>query len=229
MRPHSANSKNCSNSYPKSTSHKKDKYSFYEEPRFLNLNINLLQTIEQSSKKIIQKSSYIFPENNVWNRFLSKTEDISSTKIKSPINKKSKIFEDKTESKSIGKRHINIDEFNKNLSKTTLKLDDPKVEKLKKTIFTNFSNKNDFFSIGFNNNYKTENKQEYIPYVKNKESEFSHLLLEYKMKKFEEKNNKIEKTKEFEKKISKEAVGKKPEFIRDLQKPTFYMFNKFGE
>ena len=226
MRPKSMDSR--PNPCPKSVSHKKDKFSFYEEPRFLNLNINLLQSTEASSKKILQKNT---TTDNLWDQFLSKTPD-SSNKKQTNIyfhKNKSNILEAKP-IKSSAKKAIALSEFEKNISKISLKYDDPKIELLKKTIFSHYSKNSDYHSVEFKNNFRTENKQEYIPYDTHKNpSEFSHLLLEYKLGKYDSGNDKVDKNQDFNKKFEKKInLGKKPEFIRDLQQPTFYMFNKFG-
>lgn len=224
MRPSSANSRYYStNSYSKSQTHKKDKYSFCEEPRFLNLNINILQTVEGSSKKIINRSVHTQQPKPLWDSFLAKTPDYTSENSKNILfhKNKSNIFEGKPQ-KNFGKRAIALEEFDKNISKSSLKYNDPKIENLKKTIFSNFSNNSDFYSIEYKNNFITENTREYLQYPNNKPSQFSHLLMDYKLGKFDSSNG--EKKIDFDKKISNQTLGKKPEFIRNLQEPTFYIF-----
>ena len=228
MRPSSANSRFYSaKSYSKSHTHKKDKYTFYEEPRFLNLNINLLQTIEGSSKKIINRSVNTSQEKPLWDNFFAKTPDYSSKKPKnlSFHKNKSNIIEG-TPQKCVRKRAIALEEFEKNIAKSSLKHNDPKIENLKKTIFSNFSNNSDFYLVDYKNNFNTENSQEYMRYEKNQPTQFSHLLMDYKLGKFDKANAKFEKKTDFNKKTPNQTLGRKPEFIRNLQEPTFHIFKQ---
>ena len=149
------------NAWPRSVSHKKDKFSFYEEPRFLNLNINLLQSMEVSSKKILQKNT---TTDNLWDNFLSKTSDSSNKKHTNIYFHKnqSNILEGKSK-KFCSKKAINLSEFEKSVSKVSLKFDDPKIERLKKTIFSNFSKNSDYHSVEFTNNF---NKNIFLTLIK---------------------------------------------------------------
>ena len=104
---------------------------------------------------------------------------------------------------------------------------DQKIENLKKTIFSNFSNNADFYSLDYKNNFHTENKQEYDKKTKISQPQFSNLLLEYKLGEFEKKNEKCVILEDFKKKLPIQKLGKKPDFVQDLQKPSFYMFSRF--
>ena len=234
MRPYSANSRlnhPTSSPNPKSLTHKKDKYSFHQETRFINLNANLLQTIEGSSKKIMPQTEKIMKTEPLWDNLLSKTTNSIFKNQRKPDFEKNKstVFDPKND-KRTGKKFLSRNEFEKGLSKVeSLKVDDPKVEKLKKTIFCNFSNNADFYSLSYKNNFHTENKREFQKPEISSQPKFSNLLLEYKLGEFEPRNEKKTTNQDFNKKSPRQKLGKKPEFINDLQKPSFYLFTKFGE
>lgn len=231
-RPHSADPRNTQklNNYPKNQTHKKDKYSFNQSPRFLNLNANTLQCIEGSSKKVdYHKKLNTSVDSNVWNNLFIRTYNSEHKKPKIPSQKNKSNITENVCLKNNCKRRVFLNEFDKNLEKGSLKVDDPTVEKLKKTIFTNYSNQVDFENINYRRNFNTENRQEFVSYP-NQNKQFSHLLLEYKLGDFESTNkgNNI-KPKDVPHKIGKQLFGKRPDYIRDLNKTTFSIFTTFKE
>lgn len=230
MRPYSADHRNITPSkYPKHLTHKKDKYSFNQSPRFLYSNANTLQYIEGSNKKVDYNQNKKINSSfcdNIWANFYSNSENNEKKTSNIRFSKNKSNISDNYPKKEIKKRGINMKEFEKNLSKASLNANDPKIENLKKTIFSNYSNHEDYININYKRNFNTENKQEYISHENQTRSQFSHLLFDYKLGNFERKTEKNEKISDLSKKSNKQSFGKRPEFITDLQKPTFYMFTK---
>lgn len=223
MRPSSGNCRQSSYRHQISPQipHKKDKYSFSQEPRFSNLNINILQSVEGSSKKILHREPI---KDNVWEDFMTKAECNPK-----PDEKRHEFSDKKCDSRNplkSGKKMLRMGEFDKEVSHfASINPKDPKIEKLKKTIFTNFSNTADFYSLDNKSHFKTENKQEFKSPSHSRQPRFANLLMEYKLGGSEKKSEDVVKSSDFAKKIYTPKLGKKPEFIRDLQKPSFFIFS----